>query len=224
MTIKPKLQREFVKFRVRPDRPTYIGKRFGHYLNGKVLDVGCDEAVLHQLLGDDRYSGVGMTKESNYQVDLEKEGKLPFDDATWETVLCLDVLEHLNNLHQLCDEIFRVAKETIILSLPNCWSSARKSLAKGTGPIWHYGLPPIPPPDRHKWFFNTEEACNFFYEQAFKRPNVEIVELIALENRRPLINRIWRRIKYPSRMRYLNLYPNTIVCVYRRRIDEKQKS
>ena len=57
------LQREFVKFRIRSDRPTFIGNRFGKYLNGKVLDIGCDEAVLQKLLGKDRYSGIGMTKE-----------------------------------------------------------------------------------------------------------------------------------------------------------------
>lgn len=212
----PELSREFVRFRVRADRPTFIGHRFGHHLKGKVLDVGCDEAVLRKMLGD-RYSGVGMTNESRFRVDLEKEGRLPFDDGSWDTVLCLDVLEHLNNLHQMCEEIFRIAKETIILSLPNCWSGARRSLAKGSGSIWHYGLPTSPPPDRHKWFFNTEDACKFLGEQAIKRPSIEIMELVALENHRPLINRIWRRIKHPSRRNYLNLYPNTVVCVYRKK-------
>lgn len=216
MTNKPQLTREFVKFRVRADRPTYIGNRFGMYLKGRVLDVGCDEAVLIELLGQERYSGVGMTKEAGVRVDLEKAGRLPFQDKSWDTILCLDVLEHLNNLYEMCDEIFRVARENIILSLPNCWSQARRSLAKGSGPIWHYGLPPARPADRHKWFFNTEEACTFFQQQAISRPSVEIVELVALENRRPLINRIWRRLKYPSRRRYLNLYPNTVVCVYKK--------
>jgi SAM-dependent methyltransferase len=210
------LQREFVKFKIRSDRPTFIGNRFGKYLTGKVLDVGCDEAVLAKLLGKERYSGIGLTNEARVRIDLEKAARLPFHDQSWNTVVCLDVLEHLNNLYEMCDEIFRVAKENIILSLPNCWSQARRSLAKGSGSIWHYGLPPTPPPDRHKWFFNTEDACNFFQQQAISRPSVEIIELVALENRRPMINRLWRRLKYPSRRRYLNLYPNTVVCVYRK--------
>ncbi len=210
------LQREFVKFRIRSDRPTFIGNRFGKYLNGKVLDIGCDEAVLKKLLGKDRYSGIGMTKESTVRVDLEKTGKLPFHDNSWDTILCLDVLEHLNNLYVMCDEIFRVARENIIISLPNCWSQARRSLSKGSGSIWHYGLPPTPPPDRHKWFFNTEDALNFFQQQTVSKPSVEIVERVVLENQRPMINRIWRRLKYPSRRRYLNLYPNTVVCVFRK--------
>jgi SAM-dependent methyltransferase len=210
------LQREFVKFRIRSDRPTFIGNRFGKYLKGQVLDVGCDEAVLQKLLGKGRYSGIGLTKESAIRADLEKTGKLPFHDSSWDTILCLDVLEHLNNLYEMCDEIFRVAKENIIISLPNCWSQARRSLAKGSGAIWHYGLPPTPPPDRHKWFFNTEDALLFFHQQAVSKASIEIVELVVLENQRPMINRIWRRLKYPSRMQYLNLYPNTVVCVFRK--------
>jgi hypothetical protein len=215
--VKTLLKRELVNFRIRSDRPTFIGHRFGKYLKGKVLDVGCDEAVLQKLLGKERYSGVGMTKEACVRIDLEKAGRLPFHDQSWDTVLCLDVLEHLNNLYEMCDEIFRVAKENIIISLPNCWSQARRSLAKGGGSIWHYGLPPTPPPDRHKWFFNTEDAVEFLVHQERTRfPSVQIVELVVLENHRPMINRIWRRLKYPSPMNYHNLYPHTIVCVYRK--------
>src|SRR6185295_18439127 len=97
--VKELLQREFVKFRIRSDRPTFIGNRFGKYLKGRVLDAGCDEAVLAKLLGKERYSGIGLTNEAVVRVDLEKAGRLPFQDQSWDTVLCLDVLEHLNNLY-----------------------------------------------------------------------------------------------------------------------------
>ena len=209
-----KLRREFVSFRVRTDRPAFIGQRFRSYLNGTVLDIGCDEAVLRDLVGRKNYAGVGMTKQSDVRVDLEKQGRLPFQDASWETVLCLDVLEHLNNMHEFTDEVFRVAKSYVIISLPNCWSQARRSLAKGKDSIWHYGLPLTKPEDRHKWFFNTEEAWTYLVHQA-KRRSIEIVEMVALENRRPSINRFWRHLKYPSSRQYLNLYPVTVICVYR---------
>jgi hypothetical protein len=87
-------------------------------------------------------------------------------------------------------------------------------MAKGSGSIWQYGLPLNPPQDRHKWLFNTEEACAFLLAQESRKNVAEIVELVALENKRPFINRIWRRLKYPSRRKYLNLYPHTVVCVY----------
>jgi SAM-dependent methyltransferase len=212
----PVVRREFVKFRDRPDRPAFIGKRFRHYLTGKVLDVGCDQAVLRGMVGPERYAGVGMTEEADIKVDLEREGRLPFENASWDTVICLDTLEHLNNFHALANELFRIAKNHVIISLPNCWCQARRSLAAGSGTIWQYGLTKLPPKDRHKWFFNTEEACAFLIMQSDRTEfPVKVLELVALENRRPLINRFWRRLKYPSRRKYLNLYPHTIVCVYR---------
>ncbi len=211
----PNLGRDLVKFRVRADRHAFIGKHFRSYLTGKVLDVGCDQAVLRGMVGPERYAGVGMTEEADIKVDLEREGHLPFDNASWDTVICLDTLEHLNNFHTLADELFRIAKKHVIISLPNCWCQARRSLAAGSGTIWQYGLTKLPPKDRHKWFFNTEEACGFLIAQLDRTEAViKINDLVALENRRPLINRFWRRLKYPSRRRYLNLYPHTIVCVY----------
>src|SRR5687768_4165243 len=104
------LRREFVNFRVRTDRPAFIGRRFRSYLTGTVLDIGCDEAVLKDLVGPENYSGVGITEQAEVKFDLEKQGCLPFKDASWDTVLCLDVLEHLNNMHEFTDEVFRVAK------------------------------------------------------------------------------------------------------------------
>src|SRR4030095_2494852 len=106
----PEMQREFVKFRLRADRPTFIGPRFRSYFPGTVLDVGCDQAILREMIGADRYTGVGMTEEASQKLDLEKAGRLPYDDASWDTVVCLDTLEHLNNFHQFADELFRVAR------------------------------------------------------------------------------------------------------------------
>jgi SAM-dependent methyltransferase len=208
------LGREFVKFRDRPDRPRFIGNRFRSYLAGRVLDVGCDQAVLKSMLGSENYVGVGMTSESDVKANLERAENLPFEDSSCDTVLCLDTLEHLNNFHAICNELFRIARKYVVISLPNCWCQARRSMAKGSGAIWQYGLPLTPPQDRHKWLFNTEEACAFLMAQKSRKNVSGIVEFVALENKRPLINRIWRRLKYPSRRKYLNLYPHTIVCVY----------
>jgi SAM-dependent methyltransferase len=207
---------EFVKFRIRSDRPEFIAQRFARYLNDTIVDIGCDQAIIKNIVGAGRYKGVGLTKEADVKLDLESIEKFPFEDRSFGTVLCLDTLEHLNNLYSVCTELFRVAREHVIISLPNCWQAARRNLARGSGSIWHYGLTAEPKPDRHKWFFNTEEACDFLTAQTKRtEPKVQLLELVALENRRPLINRIWRRMKHPSYRTYLNLYPQTIVAVYR---------
>lgn len=179
------------------------------------MDIGCDQAVIRTILQNQDYTGVGMTEEAAVKMNLEDPAGLPFADGTWNSVLCLDTLEHLNNLHLMCDEVFRVASEHVIVSLPNCWVAARRSIAKGSGTIHQYGLTASPVQDRHKWFFNTEDACGFLQSQTRRRvPRVELLELVALENRRPWINRIWRRAKHPFPQAYLNLYPHTVVGVF----------
>ncbi|MFT6362876.1 MAG: hypothetical protein ACJAZ8_001286, partial [Planctomycetota bacterium] len=42
------MKREFIQFKTRQDRPRFISERFGQALSGRVLDVGCDEAVLRE--------------------------------------------------------------------------------------------------------------------------------------------------------------------------------
>ena len=177
------------------------------------------------MLGSENYVGVGMTSESDVKVNLERAGNLPFEDSSCDTVLCLDTLEHLNNFHAICSELFRIARKYVVISLPNCWCQARRSMAKGSGAIWQYGLPLTPPLDRHKWLFNTEEACAFLLAQGGRKENpVKVLELVALENKRPLVNRFWRRLKYPSRRKYMNLYPHTVVCVYQLESEPKAVS
>ena len=208
------LQHEFADFIERVDRPRFIGRRFAPYLEGRVLDVGCDRAALREVLGAGSYGGVGLSPDADFKVDLEREGKLPFPDRSWDTVVCLDVLEHLNNLHAMFDEVIRVTKRYAVISLPNNWSTARKRIARGSGSFIHYGLPVDPPEDRHKWFFNTEEARDFLLGKA-KQRGIAVEELVVLEKPKPIWNRAWRRLKHPTSRAYLNLYPHTLVCVYR---------
>jgi len=46
------------------------------------------------------------------------QGRLPFNDQSFDIVLCSEVLEHLEIMDQAIDELFRVSKKTVIISLP----------------------------------------------------------------------------------------------------------
>jgi len=210
------VRREFVHFETRQDRPRFIGRRFAPYLGGRVLDVGCDRAVLREVVGPSRYVGVDVSEEADVHLDLDRTERLPFEDRAFDSVVSLDCLEHLDGLHRMFDECVRLSRRFVVVSLPNNWSGARKRLRRGHGSFLHYGLPVEPPLDRHKWFFNTEEASAFLDGQA-KRHGLEIRELVALEKPRPVWNRAWRLLQHPSRRAYLNLYPHTLVCVYEKR-------
>jgi SAM-dependent methyltransferase len=206
------LQTEYIAFKERENRSRYIAKRFGPLLDGKILDVGCDKAVLKTLLKGVNYTGIDIAGNPDIPLNLESISTLPFDSEYFDCVVCSDVLEHLDNLHSIFSELIRVSRKFIIISLPNNWANARKPIRKGAGAIGHYGLPSAPPPDRHKWFFGLTEAINFIKEQQKKYP-VLIRDMHVTEKPRLFIVRAFRRCLYPSQERYLNRYAHTLWVV-----------
>ena len=139
---------------------------------------------------------------------------MPFEDRSFETIVCTDVLEHIDNIYHAYDELFRVADRKVIISLPNNWTNARRPIERGKGSFSFYGLPAEKPKDRHKWFFGLTEARDFFYAQERRFP-IRVVECFANEKRRPLPVVALRRLRYPG-TRYLNRYAHTLWAVYER--------
>ena len=207
------MELDYVNFRQRADRSRYIAQRFSPYLSGKVLDVGCDQAVLKGLLPGIDYTGIDVGGTPDIVLNLDEVEKLPFEDDAFACTVCSDVLEHLDKLHRNFAELVRVTKNHLIISLPNNWANARRPIERGTGSIAHYGLPPTAPADRHKWFFGFSEAVNFLEEQQKLFP-VTLKELIANDKPRPVFVRLFRRLRYLRRERYLNRYAHTVWAVF----------
>jgi 2-polyprenyl-3-methyl-5-hydroxy-6-metoxy-1,4-benzoquinol methylase len=92
--------------------------------SGKILDAGCGEGVLVEKYARQGWNIQGVDK--NYASSYVREGsitRLPFEDNTFDTLLCLDVLEHLyyNDQGEAISEIRRVVKPdgVILFSCPN---------------------------------------------------------------------------------------------------------
>ena len=200
---------DYVRFLDRDDRARYIVDRFGRFLEGPLLDVGCDQARLRKLRPDLEYVGVDIGGEPDLVLDLEQVERLPFDDGQFACVLCSDVLEHLDKIHQLFAELIRVTNRRVIISLPNNWCSARKRIGRGHGKIAHYGLPPEPKLDRHKWFFSATDAVDFVNAQ-LKKHDLTIEQMIVNEKPRFWGTRFIRRLRYPRFWHYQNLYGHTV--------------
>ena len=150
----------------REERAEYIWKKYGEFLPGSVLDVGCGNAHLRKYLTNN-YTGVDFTGNPDIRVDLE-QGELPFTDNSFYSVVCTDVLEHLENIHKIFWELVRVSKRYVIISLPNNWTPIFEYILTGKANLKYYGLPLEKPIDRHKWFFNYEDANDFIYGMAKK--------------------------------------------------------
>lgn len=97
-----------------------------------VLDVGCGEGyVLEYLRGKlphIRLWGVDLDQEAlklarvrNTDTALYRGDvlNLPFADGSFDLVLCLEVLEHLESPWLAVDELARVSSRDILVSVPN---------------------------------------------------------------------------------------------------------
>ena len=214
---------DLVHFPSRADRVRYLSRAFGHLLEGKVLDVGCDAGTLRDLRPDLDYLGIDLAGEPDLRIDLERIDRLPFAESRFDVVVCCDVLEHLDTLHQTFAELVRVTRSRLIVSLPNCWAAARRPLHRGKGSIGHYGLPDVAPNDRHKWFFSLLEA-HHFAEAMAERHALDIEALRVCEKPRLRLVRAARRLRHPRRIHYLNLYAHTLWIAFRRQGDEASRS
>lgn len=161
-----------IKYTNRKSKAEYIYRKYKAVLSGKILDVGADDCYLKEHLSDGAsYWGIGLGGNPDQTVDLEKEG-LPFPDRNYDCVLCCDVLEHLENIHEVFDELCRVSLRYVIISLPNPWASfyrfVRYGNYKADVTMKYYCLPVDKPSDRHKWFFGYQEAVRFIQYRAQK--------------------------------------------------------
>lgn len=169
------------KYYNRKSKAYYIWEKYFKILNGNILDIGADQCYLKEHLGNKaNYIGIGLNSDKiDLKIDLEKE-VLPYKNNSFDVTLCCDVLEHLDNIHEIFDELCRVSKKYIIISLPNphsvFWSYVKHGNYNEHQHLKFYGLPAEKPDDRHKWFFSTEEAENFIRYRANKN-NMEIIQI-----------------------------------------------
>lgn len=155
--IVPRLR--YVSIRGREDKFTKIAQCFSDYLNGDVLDVGCDARHLSSLV-QGRYVGVDIAGFPDIQLNVE-EG-LPFCNRCFDTVVAFDVLEHCDRIHFVFDELCRVARSYVVIGLPNMYEwSFRVMFLLGKKLSGKYGLDAQGITDRHRWLFGLSEARSF---------------------------------------------------------------
>jgi len=86
----------------------------------KVLDIGCGDGKIDKLIMQkkevDIYGVDVLVRDKTYIPVQKYDGKLlPFDNNTFDTVIFIDVLHHIENLIDILREAKRVARERIII-------------------------------------------------------------------------------------------------------------
>lgn len=94
-----------------------------------ILDVGCEECYLFDNLNQQfDFTGVDVLEEplekarkkhSNYKLIKADAEELPFEDKKFNFVVCSETLEHVRDTDKVLNELKRVAKNYIIISVPN---------------------------------------------------------------------------------------------------------
>ena len=160
-------KKQFPSSKNRETKAKYVWLKCEKILKGaKILDVGADKCHLKEYLDSKAsYWGVGFG-----EVDLDK-GSLPFEDQSYGCVLCLDVLEHLENIREVFDHLCRINRRHVIISLPNPWG-----MMTGRDHLKFYGSPVDRPEDRHRWFFSSSEAIAFIRYRA-EKTGMEVQQL-----------------------------------------------
>jgi len=133
-----------------------------------VLDVGCRDKVLKRYINKKynnfEYLGIDLINCEDEEIlcyDLEKP--LPIKDSSYDIVIALDVLEHVDNIHLLYKELLRVSKKQVIVAFPNeyYWKFRLKYLFGLDIDIKKYRLPKEAIKDRHRWITHYFSVLEF---------------------------------------------------------------
>ncbi len=87
-----------------------------------LLDVGCRGCELKEYVRDlVQYSGVDLFQNSQGSVEfvLNVEDGLPIKDKSYDFVVALDLVEHLDDFQGGLEELLRVTRSYLIVMLPN---------------------------------------------------------------------------------------------------------
>lgn len=142
-----------------------------------VVDVGCGTLANEFALDFRIYKGIDIPDSYNSSFFSGQnitffdftDGKLPKIEGA-DLLLCLDLLEHVEEPRKLLQTIVKTGVEQIIISLPNNWSGMGAMYRDGNAGYSGYGFPfeGFKPGQRHYFFFNAQEAILFMVQAASK--------------------------------------------------------
>lgn len=187
------------------DCAALIESKFSGY---DLLDIGCRTKDLKSLIpGCQRYQGLDMV-DAEEVLGCNLEDGIPFPDKSFDIATALDVIEHLDKAHFVVNEMLRVSRKGIFVSLPNMYYwSFRINFLLGKGISGKYTFPPIPPMDRHRWILSYTESVKFMQAIA-GREDIEIYKIMPQRGRLKKLMpfELWLANKAPNLLAYGSLF------------------
>jgi len=218
----------------RDSRNRFVAEHLGCYLGDSVLSVGGggQRFLSRYLPQTTAFMEIDIAGNPDIRINLEQDLPIPVDDEAFDTVVCTDVLEHLENVHDVFLELVRTSRKYLIISLPNPVSDIRsyifnrpeRSMDPRIEPrrgryLKFYGLPIEVPMDRHKWFFGYVDAEIWMRYNAEKH-SLDIIELfgIGYKTHKPMGQIIrWTVGRFFGEESRKNIFCRALWCVLRKR-------
>lgn len=99
-------------------------------MKGPVLDIGAGSSPYRYLLDATRttYKGIDVAEASDFDyknpdITFFDGRDIPFEDGSFDAVICTEVLEHVENYQELIDEMRRVMRPGAIGFITIPWSA-----------------------------------------------------------------------------------------------------
>ncbi len=162
----------------REDRNRFAAEYIINYQFDNILNVGGGgqrhlEKQISNLGSKKKIFEIDMEGEADLTLNMDKIDKLPFSNEAFDICCAFDVLEHLENFHLVNNELFRVSKNFVLISLPNSAfeifpnvfknnPQQRPDMNRGTYSKY-YGIPLQIPNDRHRWWLYFFDIIRFYY-------------------------------------------------------------
>lgn len=154
------------------------------YRKGRVLDIGCGAYPLF-LINTKFHEKYGIEKKYNdelfkismnhgitlAQCDIENVNKLDFDDAQFDVVTMLAVVEHLEeaNLINILKEIYRILKPNgiYIMTTPSPWTAYILEIMSKLKLVSNIEI------EEHKNYYSPHRFSLILQESGFLKSNIK---------------------------------------------------
>jgi hypothetical protein len=131
-----------------------------------LLDIGCRDTELSRYVqceyrGADIFPGERVSYVGNVeQLNI---------DRSFDAVVALDILEHLDGPSEMFDRLFGLANRHVLISLPNCYDLRSRMTFATKGRLSDkYAFTEEPPQDRHRWLMGRKEIIRIAEVKATK--------------------------------------------------------
>lgn len=158
------------------------------YIKGKCLDFGCGRKPYRHLFEVDEYIGLDI-EESGHdhkdeQIDVTYDGKtIPFKTNQIDSIFSSEVFEHVFNLDEILEELYRVLKPGghMLFTVPFVW-------------------------DEHEIPYDFGRYTSYGVSHLMEKHGFIVVKLTKSTNYIETISQMWityvRKVIFPSKPRY----------------------